>query len=49
MLKQLRAEPLPAVRGRGTDVVAAPPTHRLDVSGPPIPASTPIAEGDVRA
>jgi glycine betaine transporter len=48
-LKQLRAEPLPAIRGRGTDVVAAPPTHQLDVGGPPIPASTPLTEGDVRA
>jgi glycine betaine transporter len=48
-LKQLRAEPLPAIRGRGTDVVRAPPTHQLDVTGAPIPASAPIAEGDVRA
>jgi glycine betaine transporter len=48
-LKQLRAEPLPAIRGRGTDVVAAPPSRRLDVTGPPIPARTPITEGDVRA
>ena len=38
LLKQLRAEPLPAIPGHGTDVVPAPSTHRLDVTGPPIPA-----------
>ena len=38
LLKQLRAEPLPAIPGHGTDVVPAPATHRLDVTGPPIPA-----------
>jgi glycine betaine transporter len=48
-LKQLRAEPLPAIRGRGTDVVQAPPSQRLDVTGPPIPAATPMTEGDVTA
>ena len=41
-LKQLRTEPLPAIGGRGTDVVPAPPTHQLDVTSPPIPAATPI-------
>ena len=45
LLKQLRAEPLPAIRGPGTEVVPAPPTHRLDVTGAPLPAATPIAEG----
>jgi glycine betaine transporter len=49
MLKQLRAEPLPAIRDRGTDVVPAPATHQLDVTGPPIPAATPITERDVGA
>ena len=42
-LKQLRAEPLPAIVGRGTDVVPAPLTHQLDVTSPPIPAATPIS------
>ena len=28
-LKQLHAEPLPAIPGHGTDVVPAPSTHRL--------------------
>jgi glycine betaine transporter len=49
MLKQLRAEPLPAVRGLGTDVVPAPATHQLDVTGPPIPAATPTTGRDVSA
>jgi hypothetical protein len=48
-LKQLRAEPLPAIRDRGTDVVPAPATHQLDVSARPIPAATPIAGRDVSA
>ena len=39
LLKQLRAEPLPAIPGHGTDVVPAPSTHRLDVTGPPLPAA----------
>jgi glycine betaine transporter len=49
MLKQLRAEPLPAIRGLGTDVVSAPANHQLDVTGPPIPAATPITGRDVSA
>jgi choline/carnitine/betaine transport len=45
LLKQLRAEPLPAIPGHGTDVVPAPPTHRLDVTGPPVPAMLATEDG----
>ena len=45
LLKQLRAEPLPAIPGHGTDVVPAPSTHRLDVTGPPIPAMLATEDG----
>ena len=45
LLKQLRAEPLPAIPGHGTDVVPAPSTHRLDVTGPPIPAMLAAEDG----